>query len=271
MAEAAKNEVAEIAVPENVMQSLKIAGVETEGMTPAEIMEFAQFFVQEMETSREGAVLRPSRIKINKDACAFIDPSGQNIEELKGVIVYKQITRGYWLRDADDNVPECSSVNGTTGVTRDGQERNCANCPMNQWGSGEDEAGNATAGKACKEMRRVFMVLPGYQLPAYLSLPPTSLRNFDDYISARLTKGLADVAAETVITLTPEKGGKYSYAVARFRLGDPVPPKEMMRFAKMRSALMQAAKEMGVDEADYMQDDDPIDVSAEDVDEQEPF
>lgn len=244
-----------VAVPNEIVQSLKVAGIDTTGLTPQEIMELAEFYKHEIEISREGATLRPARIKINKDGCNFIDPSGQTLEELRGTIVYKQKTRGYWVKGAEDNVPECSSMDGVTGVTRDGMERSCANCPMNAWGSGEDEAGNATAGKACKEMRRVFFVLPGYQLPAFVSFPPTSLKSFDEYISARLTKGLPDIAVETVATLTPEKAGKFSYAVGRFKLGDPVPPKEMMRLAKMRGAMQQAAESMGVEGDDYMQDD----------------
>lgn len=244
-----------VAIPDSVAQSLRAAGIDTTGLSNQEIMEFAQFYLKEIEVSREGATLRPARIKINKDACNFIDPSGQTLDELRGVIVFKQKTRGYWIKGADDNVPECSSMDGITGVTRDGHERGCANCPMNQWGSGEDEAGQATAGKACKEMRRVFFVLPGYQLPAFVSFPPTSLKSFDEYISARLTKGITDVAVETVVTLTPEKAGKFSYAVGRFKLGNPVEPKEMMRLAKMRSAMQQAAEDMGISEDDYIQAD----------------
>ena len=261
-----------VAIPDSVAQALKAAGIDTTGLSNQEIMEFAEFYLKEIEVSREGATLRPARIKINKDACNFIDPSGQTLDELRGVIVYKQKTRGYWVKGADDNVPECSSQDGITGVTRDGMERSCATCPMNQWGSGEDDAGQATAGKACKEMRRVFFVLPGYQLPAFVSFPPTSLKSFDEYISARLTKGITDVAVETVATLTPEKAGKFSYAVGRFKLGDPVVPKEMMRLAKMRSAMQQAAESMGISEDDYMQDDIyDMDDGGEVMDENEPF
>lgn len=260
-----------VAIPHEIAQSLKVAGIDTTGLTPQEVMELAEFYRHEIEVSREGATLRPARIKINKDACNFTDPAGQTLEELRGVIVYKQKTRGYWIKGADDNVPECSSMDGITGVTRDGQERSCVTCPMNQWGSGEDEAGNATAGKACKEMRRVFFVLPGYQLPAFVSFPPTSLKSFDEYISARLTKGLADVAVETVATLTPEKAGKFQYAVGRFKLGDPVPPREMMRLAKMRGAMQQAAEAMGVESDDYMHDD-VVDVGGDTMDDSnEPF
>ena len=99
-----------------------------------------------------------------------------------------------------------------------------------------------------------------------------SLQNFAAVL--RLADaGIADVAMETIATLIPGKKGNFRYAIGHFKLGDPVLPKEMMRLAKMRTAMQQAAKAMGIVSDDYMNDDTTYtDVDTEeDFDDEEPF
>lgn len=249
-----------LTVANSIDQALALAGVDVSGMTEQEKAEFLKFYQQELDVSREGIVLRPSQIKINKDACNFVDPSGQSLDELRGVIVYKQKNRGYWSKESDDTIPECSSTDCVIGVTRDGKERRCAECPLDAWGSGEDEAGNSTRGKACKEKRRAFFILPGYQLPAFVNFSSTSLKEFDEHFSFRRTKGIVDVGMETVVNLVPAGSGKRTYAIAHFKLGAPVQPMEMMRLAKMRVAMQEAAQAMGVvqDEDDNISEAEPF-------------
>lgn len=208
-------------------------------MTPEQ--QLAAFQKAELDISRQGFTFVPTRIKPNKDACVFIDDLGESFKELRGVPVFKQKTRGYWQKN--ERVPECSSQDGVTGTDKDGKCHNCASCPMNAWGSGTNEAGDHTAGKACKEMRRLFLVQPGNILPSMVSLPPTSIKNYDKFFSARLQKGIADVDREIIMSLRPEKGAAgFSYAVAEFKLGDEVPMADRIKFAKMREAVKAAAE-----------------------------
>ena len=58
-------------------------------------------------------------------------------------------------------------------------------CPLNAW----DSKGPNQKGKACKEMRLVFLVRPGDLLPVVIALPPTSLRAVKSYFL-----GLASMA-----------------------------------------------------------------------------
>lgn len=222
----------------------------TAALAPTPEQQLAQFHQAELDISRQGFTFVPTRIKPNKDACVFIDDLGESIKELRGVPVFKQKTRGYWQRN--ERIPECSSQDGVTGTDKEGQVHKCAECPFNQWGSGTDETGQHTAGKACKEMRRLFLVQPGNILPSMVSLPPTSIKNYDKYFSARLQKGIADVDREAIISLRPEKGATgFSYAVAEFKLGDEVPMADRIRFAQMREAVQAAAAAAGITEDDY--------------------
>lgn len=236
-------------------KALVAAGIDVTGLTEAEKAELAQVYADELKMSGEGIEFRPSRIKIQKDSCTFVDEFGQTLDELVGVIVFKQRTRGLWERG--NNIPLCSSMDGRTGVSAEGETRSCATCPYNQWGSGTNEKGEPTRGKACKEMRRVFIAQPDAYVPVFISLPPTSLKAFDSHISARLSKGIVDTAVETIFRLIPEKSeGGFSYAVIALKMGRRLSGEEMLRYIKMRDKVATAAAKMGITEEDYMQDDE---------------
>ncbi len=258
-----ENEITQKEETKMTENALMLAGYDLSELTPEEQKQLMEMYKKELQVSQEGIDLQPIRFKINKDSCTFLDPFGNGHSEIRGVIVYKHKMRGYWDRTSDDTIPECSSWDGRVGITRDGLQRECTQCPYNAWGSGVDEAGNQTRGKACKEMRRLFIALADYHLPVMISLPPTSIKNFDSYISARLTKGIPDIAAETIISLVTERGGKYSYAVAQFKMGDKVPPKRMLELNKLRSSIEAAASRIGIEDEDYIQGNGDIDDEAE--------
>jgi len=230
-------------------------GVDVTGMSEADIQALAEFYRQELELTSQGFDFQPTRYKINKDSCTFVDPFGNSVDELKGVIVFKHKARALWPRESESNIPACSSMDGVTGQLSDeGREQlkipngqTCATCPFNQWGSGTDELGNPTKGKACKEMRRIFLLIEGQGMPAMVTLPPTSIKEFDQYISARAQQRIADIAAETIIRLVPAGEGKFRYAKAQFKKGAAVPPQRMIELAKMRSAVQAAAERAGLD------------------------
>lgn len=254
---------------------LQIPGLTKEqlaALSEEERHQLLEFYRQELAESKQGVELRPPRIKISKDSLQFVDELGNTFRELEGVIVFKHVARGLWDRtDSENPAPICSSLDGKHGNPdargvaagiQPGQA--CATCPFNQWGSATDEHGNPMRGKACKEMRRVFVATEGSQLPAVLTLPPTSITAFDKYISARVNRGIADIAATTKFSLREEKDGPRRWAVVEPSLGSPVPPQTMLKLAQMRHDIQQAAARMGVDEADY-------DTSGESADDDVPF
>ncbi len=240
-------------------KALVLAGMDTTGLTEAEKAELAAAYKRELEATMDGIEFRPSRIKIQKDSCTFVDEFGQSMEELVGVIVYKQRTRGLWQRG--NKIPLCSSMDGKTGVeSATGVARSCASCPNNAWGSGTTEAGQPTRGKACKEMRRVFVAQSGAYIPVFISLPPTSLKAFDTHISARLSKGIPDTAVETIFKLVPTKSENgFAYAVISCKMGRRLSAQEMLEYSKMRDLVATAAAKIGVTEEEYMEGGDEED------------
>ena len=225
--------------------------LDTTGMTESQELELALVLAEDLEQQQkqQGYTFKPQRVMINKDSQAFVDPLGNSIDELRGVVVHKQQIRGLWNKD---DVLICSSLDCITGDERDDEgkpiitgtdaggnpifkKRPCSSCPQNEWGSAIDDAGNRRKGKACKEQRRIFMMVPGYQLPIVVTLPPTSIGVWDDYCSALATAGKSELKRQVALTLSKAGSGKETYAVLnKPRQGDPVPPLDILKYANLR-------------------------------------
>ena len=132
------------------------------------------------------------------------DPDNpETAQTLTGVIVHHHPVNVYWEHDFDGagGLPDCSSPDGKHGLNaKTGEVLDCASCPYNQFGSGK---GNS---KACKNTHRVYLLRENEPLPILLTLPPTSLRAFKDYLAKRLiTKGKRSTDVLTSIKLKREK------------------------------------------------------------------
>jgi hypothetical protein len=232
-----------------------LANVDTTGLTDEEKQNLAMILAEDYEASKQGFTFKPQRFKINKDSQNFSDPLGQIHDEIRGVVVFKQITRGYWDRtNKEDKSPVCSSIDGLTGRDRDGNARPCATCPNNQWGSAST-AEEQRKGKACKEMRRAFVIPSGQFVPIMVSLPPTSLKDWDNFWSARVTQGIPDLAAEAIMSLIPAKIGGYEVSVIRMKSGNKVSPKDMLELNKVKKQFASSWAQTEITEEDYEHDD----------------
>ena len=132
------------------------------------------------------------------------DPDNpETAQTLTGVIVHHHPVNVYWEHDFDGagGLPDCSSPDGKHGLNaKTGELLDCASCPYNQFGSGK---GNS---KACKNTHRVYLLRENEPLPILLTLPPTSLRAFKDYLAKRLImKGKRSTDVLTSIKLKREK------------------------------------------------------------------
>ena len=92
---------------------------------------------------------------------------------LEGVILYNPEGSEY----DEDTKPLCSSVDGKTGIGEPGGA--CATCPMNAYGSARDGG----RGKACKNMRDIYLLRSGEYMPLLISLPPTSIKPFKEFLN----------------------------------------------------------------------------------------
>ena len=99
---------------------------------------------------------------------------------LEGVILYNHSAYTLWPEGSEydeDTKPLCSSVDGKTGIGEPGGA--CATCPMNAYGSARDGG----RGKACKNMRDIYLLRSGEYMPLQISLPPTSIKPFKEFLN----------------------------------------------------------------------------------------
>ena len=86
--------------------------------------------------------------------------------------------------DSDDS-PDCSSSNGIVpdSWVDDPQCSSCAQCPNSEWGSAVDSNGNPGKGKACSDVKRLFVVPPNAPTGDMyiLQVPPASLKALSNY------------------------------------------------------------------------------------------
>jgi len=135
--------------------------------------------------------------------------------ELVGIIVDHHPVNALWMNEYDgsNNQPDCSSFDGKTGIDGNGEVKQCANCPYNQFGS----ARNGGKGKACKNMHRIYILMNGQVIPMLLILPPSSIASWRNYIGKKIVvKGKRPWMVLTKVTLKKEKnenGIAYSQAV----------------------------------------------------------
>lgn len=127
-----------------------------------------------------------SRTLITRPAVA-----GQPLEPasaIEVVVLNIQRAKSYYedsYVEGSEEKPTCFSNDGVTpdASAEDKQSDTCAVCPHNAWGSGRDDKGNATKGKACSDVQRTAVASPAnLDDPFLLRIPPASL------------KGLAGVA-----------------------------------------------------------------------------
>lgn len=94
--------------------------------------------------------------------------------------------------------PTCYSTDGVAPSSQSEakQATACALCPHNQWGSGTNDKGAATKGKACQDVKRLAIAAPGALKDAMLlRVPPASLRNLTEMGKLLKTRGVGDYAA----------------------------------------------------------------------------
>lgn len=143
------------------------------------------------------------------------DPDNPDYErKLVGVILHHHFANAYWPEGSeyDDSVPPlCQSFDGKQGYGVPGGV--CAACAFNQFGSTANGSG-----KACKNMRQVYLLRSGEYLPLQLSLPPTSLRPFNDFLNlVFVARRRPSFTAIVEIGLKRAESGGYTYSVATFR------------------------------------------------------
>ena len=127
---------------------------------------------------REGEKTLITRPKTNPtdpdEPASYIDMLVLNLQKAKSFYL-----EGYV--EGSEDKPDCFSNDGITPDTSiaEPQCSTCQLCPNNVWGTGRNEKGEATKGKACSDVLRLAVVSPAnLDDPYLLRVPPASLKYF---------------------------------------------------------------------------------------------
>ena len=194
-------------------------------VSPQEMIEVMSFSKKDAEANAkyphmDGLQLTMQRVKIPGGGNLQFeirgdDPDNPDYErKLVGVILYHHLANAYWPEGSeyDDNVPPfCQSFDGKQGYGEPGGV--CAACAFNQFGSTANGSG-----KACKNMRILYLLRSGEYMPLQINPPPTSLRPFNDFMNlAFVARRRPSYSAIVEIGLKRAESGGYTYSVATFR------------------------------------------------------
>ncbi len=186
------------------------------------------------------------------------EATGETTQTITGVPVHFGTIRAFFVKGIDR--PVCSSTAGKTGKYIDIESgevlnRECATCPLNQWPQG----GGA---KPCKEMRRIFLQEPEKDLPVVVSLPPTSIKTWDAYVSAAAYQGAPVLQRVVELTLEKKVSGEQMWSVlAKPKTVRRLSPMEYIKVRKIKEEIEEAARKAEVEAVDYFQEENPAALS----------
>lgn len=212
----------------------------------------SKFSSAELADDMDGLQLSFQRAKIPGGGVLQFEMPGDDPENpdyeatLEGVILFNHSANSYWPAGSeyDDNTPpQCQSVDGKMGY---GDPSGiCETCVNNRFGS--DPKGN---GKACKNMRMLYLLRSGEMLPIQVSLPPTSIRPYTNFVnSAFLLRGRRVCSGLVQIGLRKVSSNGFTYSVATFKKLRDFEGEELVRVCAYADSFRDQIKERLADQA----------------------
>ena len=192
----------------------------------------------------------PPRIKINGTKFALVSADGTELpfpasklvigpdeNQYMPIVVLKAkpaLSKQFYLKkynkDEEGASPDCWSDDGqrpAVGVVAPISEV-CASCPKNAFGSGTDQDGNPTKGKACSDNKVLATFVPGFGVFA-LKIPPASLKNWGGFVKKLTSANIPVTAIKTFVGFEPTS----SSPVLVFQFGGFVDEKAMPKLQAM--------------------------------------
>jgi len=160
------------------------------------------------------------------------------VKEIVGTIIFQKNQNAYWDApfDGSKNPPTCSAKDGIIGVGIPGGE--CAKCVFNQFGSDMDGKG-----KACKNLKTLFVICKDNMLPFVISLPPTSLGNAKSYLLKLAGQGKSYWKVSTKITLEKSKSaGGIDYMKAKLTFVEVLSDSDIIALSSYRDSILPMLK-----------------------------
>jgi len=198
------------------------------------------------------------------------DPESPDLaKEIAGIVIDHHPVNAYWddKYDGQNTPPSCSSMDGKYGNGWDANWKAvdpetgevienptcngcCADCYFNKFGSD----GN---GKKCKNMHRLYILQEDSALPLILTLPPTSIKNWKNYVQWFAKRILIKHKSQmhhiiTKITLKKESNqAGIAYSSAQFAFGGMLPPELKANLDARKKDIKKITRRIEIANDDY--------------------
>lgn len=197
-----------------------------------------QQLLEDLTGNMEGVIPRLPQIRLlHAGASCFAFPDGTRPTSFAAVMVDHCRSNAFWP-DKPTGVPAppvCSSLDGRTSLS--GEQ--CATCAHNQFGSEIRDDGQPGRGKACKNMARLSLLMSGHLIPFRLTIPPTSLRALDAFLTTLtdlrrpFTAYVTEFSVEEVLSAQG-----FAYSQVQCAPGDRLSPEQYAAVAQIRRAYL---------------------------------
>jgi hypothetical protein len=151
---------------------------------------------EDIKESLNGITIRLPLVKFISTAGIFELPDGAKCEQFSGLVIENHRTNSYWDVPFEDTgggtPPMCFSSDAVrpSKFAQEIQHDNCIECRHNKFGSEILKGGGKGPGKACRNIVRIHFVTSDRQfLPFRLQLSPSSIVNWEKYVSALASMG----------------------------------------------------------------------------------
>lgn len=159
----------------------------------------------------------PEHIKIISEAAIFEMPDGSKRDYVTGNVAWFTTPRTYWESE-EAVIPKCTSAwsDFPDASILEPQGENCLTCKLAQFGSGKNNS------QACTASVRLFFLIDGNEerIPYIITLPPTSIKVWDLYLTKLERANKTYLEVMTTITLRKEKGAGFNYSIAILKAED---------------------------------------------------
>lgn len=238
--------------------------------------QITEMIAAEMHSDQQSNAFQflPTRIKMPSGSPPYAFASGDDfMKTFTSVIIVSQSARAYWPgKDTQGLPPVCSSPDGIVGWLADSIDEEqvkialaqhpthpglrstnaergpyaCNRCPLASWGTGNGR------GQACKSLRRLLVWVDGWNMPAILTLPPTSTKAFDEFASARTSKGKAYFACRVEFSLEQKQNGSgIKFAAVKVTKIDELGNADLGVVLSMRNQFTDLIRSMEITAAEY--------------------
>lgn len=221
-------------------------------LTPEQEASVAALRKEGMGQEMRGLPIVYPRIEILHQGTAMFKfkETDETVKTFKGVFIHVEPSKVWWptkygaaKQEGDDGFPACFSRDliEPDKDAKDPQAPRCAGCPQNEWGSDVKSDGSQGRGRACKEVRRIFLMAEGHLSPHWMAVPPSSLKALSSYFITIRDKGFQK-PQEVVTTFslkTVENKDGVEYSELSLALGEVLPITVLAMIADWKKKIME--------------------------------